>query len=47
MKIKTTLNINKELLKQVKDIAFGNETTQNEVIVKFIEYGVNNDIKIK
>ena len=44
--IRTTLKINRELLKQVKDVAFDNNLTQNELIIKYLEYCVENKIEI-
>ena len=35
--IRTTLKINRELLKQVKDVAFDNNLTQNELIIKYLK----------
>ena len=35
------------LLKKVKDVAFDNNLTQNEVIIKFVEYCVENNVDIK
>ena len=47
MVVRTTLAIERELLKKVKDVAFDNNLTQNEVIIKYLEYCVNNDVEIK
>lgn len=44
--IRTTLKINRELLKQVKDVAFDNNLTQNELIIKYLEYCVENKVEI-
>ena len=46
-KMRTTLAIERDLLKKVKDVAFDNNLTQNEVIIKFVEYCVENDVDIK
>lgn len=47
MVVRTTLAIERPLLKKVKDVAFDNGLTQNEVIIKFVEYCVENEVEIK
>ena len=44
--VRTTLKIDRELLKKVKDIAFDKNLTQNDLIIKYLEYCVNNEVKI-
>ena len=44
--IRTTLKINRELLKQVKDVAFDNNLTQNELIIRYLKYCVENKVEI-
>lgn len=44
--IRTTLKIERELLKKVKNVGFDKNLTQNEVIIKYLEYCVNNDVEI-
>lgn len=44
--IRTTLKINRELLKQVKDVAFDNNLTQNELIIKYLKYCIENKVEI-
>jgi len=46
MDVRTSLKIDKELLKKVKDVSFDNDLTQNEVIIKYIEYCINNEVSI-
>ena len=46
MVVRTTLAIERDLLKQVKDVAFNKNLTQNEVIVKFVKYCVENEVEI-
>lgn len=45
--IRTTLKIDRELLKKVKDVAFDNGLTQNEVILNYLEYCLENEVEIK
>ena len=45
--IRTTLKIERNLLKSVKDVAFNNNISQNEVIIEFVKYCVENDVGIK
>lgn len=44
--IRTTLKINRELLKQVKDVAFDNNLTQNELIIRYLKYCIENKVEI-
>lgn len=44
--IRTTLKIDRELLKQVKDVAFDNNLTQNELIIRYLKYCVENKVEI-
>lgn len=44
--IRTSLKIERELLKKVKDIAFDNNLTQNELIIKYLEYCTKNEVEI-
>lgn len=44
--IRTTLKIDRELLKQVKDVAFDNNLTQNELIIKYLKYCIENKVEI-
>ena len=46
MDVRTTLKIDRELLKKVKDVSFDNGLTQNEVIIKYIEYCTENEVGI-
>ena len=44
--IRTTLKIDRELLKQVKDVAFDKNLTQNELIIKYLKYCLENEVKV-
>ena len=46
MVVRTTLKIDRELLKQIKDVAFDKNITQNDLIVKYLEYCVENEIEV-
>ena len=46
MVVRTTLAIERDLLKKVKDVAFDNGLTQNEAIIKYLEYCIENEVKI-
>ena len=46
MKIRTTINIEKEILGKVKAKAFDYGLTQTDLIEKYLEYCINNDIEV-
>lgn len=45
-KVKTTLNIDKNLLQSIKLIAVNKEKTQTEIITEYLKQGVNNEYDI-
>lgn len=45
--IRTTLKIDRELLKKLKDVAFDNNLTQNDLIINYLKYGLENEVEIK
>jgi len=44
--IRTSLKIDRELLKKVKDLAFDKNLTQNDIIIKCLEYCTENEVDI-
>ena len=46
MKSKTTLTISKEILGQVKSIAFDNGLNQSQVIEQYVKYCLENGVEV-
>ena len=45
--IRTTLKIDRDLLKKVKDVAFDNNLTQNDLMINYLEYCLENEVEVK